>query len=391
MKNFIYNTPTRVYFGKGQEDNLGNILKEYGIKKVLFHYGKGSIKKNGLYDKVINQLNASKIDFVELGGVEPNPKLSLVLKGVKIAKKEKVDLILAVGGGSVLDSAKSIAVGAKVDFSPWLFSIGEKKPIDHLPVASILTIAASGSDMSNSCVITNDETWEKRGFTSECNRCLFSILNPELTYSVSPYQTACGTTDIMMHTLERYFSDINESSPLTDNIALGLLKAVVDAGKVVMEDPKNYDARATLLWANSLSHNTLTGLGRDYVMSVHQLEHELSGMFDNVSHGAGLAVLWPAWAKLSYKACPERFLRYSYEVMGITKTNDSEADILAGIAKTKEYFKSIGMPTTLAELGVYEDSFEKLADNAMFHGKRVLKDIVTVDYDMALKIYKEAK
>ncbi len=391
MKNFIYNTPTRVYFGKGQADNLGEILKEYGIKKVLFHYGKSSIKKTGLYDKVVNQLKAAKIDFVELGGVEPNPKLSLVLKGVEIAKKEKVELILAVGGGSVLDSAKSIAVGAKVDFSPWLFSIGEKKPTEHLPVASILTIAASGSDMSNSCVITNDETWEKRGFTSECNRCLFSILDPELTYSVSPYQTACGTTDIMMHTLERYFSDGDEPSPLTDNIALGLLKAVVDAGKVVMEDPKNYEARATLLWANSLSHNTLTGLGRSFVMSVHQLEHELSGMFDNVSHGAGLAVLWPAWAKLSFKACPDRFLRYSYEVMGITKTNDPEADILAGIAKTKEYFKSIGMPTTLAELGVYEDSFEKLADNAMFHGKRVLKDIVTVDYDMALKIYKEAK
>ena len=389
MKNFIYNTPTRVYFGKGQEDNLGEILKSYGIKKVLFHYGKSSIKKTGLYDKVINQLNEAKIAFVELGGVEPNPKLSLVLKGVEIAKKEKVDLILAVGGGSVLDSAKSIAAGAKVDHSPWLFNIGEKKPTTHVPVGCILTIAASGSDMSNSCVITNDTTWEKRGYSSEENRCLFAILNPELTYSVSPYQTACGTTDIMMHTLERYFS-FGEPTPITDNIALGLLKAVYDAGKVVMEDPTNYEARATLLWANSLSHNTLTGLGREYVMSVHQLEHELSGMFDNVSHGAGLAVLWPAWAKLCYKACPDRFLRYSYEVMGITKTNDSEADILAGIAKTKEFFKSIGMPTTLAELGIYEDSFEALANNAMFKGKRVLKDIVTVDYEMALKIYKEA-
>ncbi len=391
MKNFIYNTPTRVYFGKNQEDNLGEILKSYGIKKVLFHYGKSSIKKTGLYDKVINQLKGAKIDFVELGGVEPNPKLSLVLEGVKMAKKEKVDLILAVGGGSVLDSAKSIAVGTLVDHSPWLFSIGEEKPTKHIPVGAILTIAASGSDMSNSCVITNDQTKEKRGFTSEENRCLFAILNPELTYSVSPYQTACGTTDIMMHTLERYFSDEDELSPLTDNIALGLLKAVVDAGKVVMKDPKNYEARATLLWANSLSHNTLTGLGRSYVMSVHQLEHEVSGMFDNVSHGAGLAVLWPAWAKLSFKGAPERFLRYSYEVMGIEKTNDSEADILAGIEKTKEFFKSIGMPTTLAELGIYEDSFEALADNAMFHGKRVLKDIVTVDYDMALRILNEAK
>ena len=319
MENFIYNTPTRVYFGKGQEDNLGEILKSYGIKKVLFHYGKGSIKKSGLYDKVINQLKASKIDFVELGGVEPNPKLSLVLKGVKIAKEENIDLILAVGGGSVLDSAKSIAVGAKVDFSPWLFSIGEKKATSHVPVGAILTIAASGSDMSNSCVITNDETKEKRGFASEENRCLFSILNPELTYTVSPYQTACGITDIMMHTLERYFSKGSET-PLTDNIALGLLKATVDAGKIVMKDPTNYEARATLFWANSLSHNTLTGIGRNFIMSVHQLEHEVSGMFDNVSHGAGLAVLWPAWAKLSFKGAPERFLRYSYEVMGDRKS-----------------------------------------------------------------------
>ena len=170
MKNFIYNTPTRVYFGKNQEDNLGEILKSYGIKKVLFHYGKSSIKKTGLYDRVINQLKGAKIDFVELGGVEPNPKLSLVLEGVKMAKKEKVDLILAVGGGSVLDSAKSIAVGALVDHSPWLFSIGEEKPTKHIPVGAILTIAASGSDMSNSCVITNDQTKEKRGFTSEENR-----------------------------------------------------------------------------------------------------------------------------------------------------------------------------------------------------------------------------
>ncbi len=389
MENFIYNTPTRVYFGKGQENNLGQILKSYGIKKVLFHYGKESIKKTGLYDKVINQLKAFKIHFIELGGVEPNPKLSLVLKGVEIAKKENIDLILAVGGGSVLDSAKSISVGAKVDFSPWLFSTHEKEPTSHIPVASILTIAASGSDMSNSCVITNDQTKEKRGFSSEENRCLFSILNPELTYTVSPYQTACGITDIMMHTLERYFS-LGKETPLTDNIALGLLKSVVDAGKIVMKDPTNYDARATLLWANSLSHNTLTGLGRGYVMSVHQLEHELSGMFDNVSHGAGLAVLWPAWAKLSFKATPERFLRYSYEVMNVTKTNDLEADILKGIENTKEFFKSIGMPTTLRELGIYENSFSKLANNAMFNGKRVLKDIITVDYEMALKIFKEA-
>ena len=390
MQNFIYNTPTKVFFGKNQMDNLGQILKDYNIKKVLLHYGKSSIKKNGIYDKVIDELNKAKISFVELGGVDANPKLNLALEGVKIAKKEKVDLILAVGGGSVIDSSKLIAVGAKVDFNPWQFSLHEKEPKDHIPVGAILTLAASGSDMSNSCVITNEETKEKRGFTSEENRCLFAILDPQNTYSVNRYQTACGTVDIMMHTLERYFST-GEDTPLTDNIALGLLKAVKDAGRIAADDPTNYEARATLLWANSLSHNGLTACGRNYVMSVHQLEHELSGMYDNISHGAGLAVLWPAWAKLCYKAQINRFARYAYEVMEVEKTNDVEADILRAIEKTKSFFKAIGMPTTLSELGVEEKDFKELANNAMFKGKRVLKDIITVDEEFAIKIFQEAK
>ena len=389
MNNFIYNTPTKVFFGKNQEDKLGEILKSYNIKKVLLHYGKESIKKSGLYDKVINQLKAFKIDFVELGGVTPNPKLSLALKGVEIAKKEKVDLILAVGGGSVIDSAKLISVGAKVDFNPWLFSIKEKTPNDHIPVGTILTISAAGSDMSNSCVITNDTTKEKRGFVSEENRCLFAILNPELTYTVSKYQTACGIVDIMMHTLERYFSS-GDDTPLTDNIALGLLKAVYDAGKILITDPYNYNARATIMWANSLSHNGLTGVGRNYIMSVHQLEHELSGMYDEISHGAGLAVLWPAWAKIAYKAEIGRFSRYAYEVIGITKTNDSIADILKAIEETQNYFISLGMPKSLRELNVKESSLEELAYNTMFKGKRVLEDIIKVDYEMAYKILKLA-
>ena len=390
MQNFIYNAPTKVFFGKGQINNLKDILNGYKVKKVLLHYGKGSIKKNGIYDNVVSQLKEAKIDFIELGGVDANPKLNLALEGVKIAKKENVDLILAVGGGSVLDSAKLIAVGAKVDFNPWLFSLHEKQPTDHIPVGAILTIAASGSDMSNSCVISNEETKEKRGFTSEENRCLFAILDPETNYTVNKYQTACGVVDIMMHTLERYFSD-GEETPLTDNIALGLLKAVKEAGSVVINDPTNYDARATLLWANSLSHNGLTSCGRNYVMSVHQLEHELSGMYDSIAHGAGLAVLWPAWAKLAYKASINRFARYAYEVMGVEKTDDVEADILRGIEATKKYFKSLGMPTTLTELGVSEKDIKVLAYNAMFKGKRVLKDIILVDEPMAVKVYEEAK
>jgi len=390
MNNFVYYAPTKVFFGKGEELKIGQILKEYGYKKIMLHYGKSSIKKSGLYDVIINELNKCKIEFVELGGVEPNPKLSLVLKGVELAKKEKVELILAIGGGSVLDSSKAISAGAKVDFSPWKFSIGEEKVKDRIPVGAILTISAAGSDMSNSCVITNDETLEKRGFSSDFNRPLFAILNPELTYSVNKWQTACGVVDIMMHTLERYFSNGNEPNDLTDNLALGLLKAVYDAGKVVMENPNDYDARATLMWANSLSHNGLTGCGKVYFMAVHQMEHEISGMYDHVSHGAGLAILWPQWALNSYQAAPKRFLRLAYEVVGIIPSGNDEKDIVDGILGLKAYFKWLGMPTSLSEVNVKKETLKDLAWNAMFKGKRVLPDIVTVDYDLALKILEES-
>ena len=390
MNKFVYYTPTKVFFGKGEELKIGQILAEYGVKKILLHYGKSSIKKSGLYDVIVKKLKEANIEFVELGGVEPNPKLSLVLKGVEIVKREKVDLILAVGGGSVLDSSKAISAGAKVDFSPWKFSIGEEKVKDRIPVGSILTISAAGSDMSNSCVITNDETKEKRGFSSDFNRPLFSILNPELTYSVNKWQTACGVVDIMMHTLERYFSNGDDKEELTDNLALGLLKAVYDAGKIVINNPTDYDARATLMWANSLSHNGLTGCGKVYFMAVHQMEHELSGMYDNISHGAGLAILWPQWAMNSYKASPKRFLRLAYEVLGIIPSGDEEKDIIEGISSLKAYFKSLGMPVSLREVNVEKDKLKDLAWNAMFKGKRVLPDIVTVDYDLALKILEES-
>lgn len=387
MENFIYNTPTKIFFGKGEESKIGAIVASYGFKKVLVHYGKSSVIKSGLLDRVLKSLDDANISHVELGGVEPNPKLSLVLKGVELAKKEKVELIIAVGGGSVIDSAKSISVGAKVDFSPWEFSIKNKEPKDHIPVASILTISAAGSDMSNSCVITNDETKEKRGFTSEFNRCLFSILNPELTYSVSKFQTGCGIVDIMMHTLERYFSNGSETY-LTDNIALGLLKAVIKAGKKAIINPTDYDARAELMWANSLSHNGLTGSGRNFIMSVHQLEHEVSGMYPEIAHGAGLACIWPQWAMEAYKNAKNRFLRFSYEVMDIEPSKDENKDIEKGIIKLKEFYKEIGMPVRLKDLGVKEEDLEALAYNTMFKGKRVLEDIITVDYEEALKILK---
>lgn len=388
MEDFIYYTPTKVYFGKSQEKKLGSILKEYHIHSVLLHYGMSSIKKSGLYDVIIDELKSNGITYYELSGVEPNPKLSLVEKGIEIVKNNHIELILAVGGGSVIDSAKAISVGSMVDYSPWRFSIKEKTPTCHLPVGVILTIAASGSDMSNSCVITNEKTKEKRGYNSEHNYPLFSILNPEITYTVNPYQTACGIVDILMHTLERYFSK-TPSTPITDNIALGLMKSVIDAGKIVMKDPTNYEARSTLLWANSLSHNGLTSCGRNFVMSVHQLEHEISGMYDHVAHGAGLAVLWPAWAKLAYTASIERFSTFAHNVMGVEQTNNQKEDALKGIEKLKVFFKEIGMPTSMKELEIPEAKFKELAFNFTFNGTRIIEDIITVDEKMAYQILLE--
>ncbi|MDE7106282.1 MAG: iron-containing alcohol dehydrogenase [Anaeroplasmataceae bacterium] len=389
MKNFIYYTPTRVYFGKDEEKKIGEILKEYNGQKVLLHYGKSSVVKSGLLGLIKTKLTEEKIDFIELGGVEPNPKLSLVEKGIELVKKEQVDFILAIGGGSVIDSAKSIAVGALVDHSTWLFSTHEMTPKKAIPLGVILTLAASGSDMSDSCVITNEKTMEKRGFNSPLNRPKFAILNPELTYTVSPYQTACGIVDIMMHTLERFISSGEASEP-TDSISIGLLKSVYQAGQHVMKNPKDYEARATLLWANSLSHNGLTSCGRSFVMSVHQLEHEVSGMFDCVAHGAGLAVLWPAWAKFAYPYAIDRFKRFCYEVLEIEPSNSLDQDILRGIETFKNYCKDIGMPTSLKELGITEDAIPKLALNVTFNHKRVIKDVIEIDEAMTLKIYHEA-
>ena len=373
MKNFQYYTPTKVFFGRKEEEKIGDILKEFKAQKILLHYGQNSVIKSGLLGKIKSLLEASKINYLELGGVEPNPKLSLVEKGVQVVKENGIDFILAIGGGSVIDSAKSIAAGACVEHSPWLFSTHKEVPLKAIPVGVILTIAASGSDMSDSCVITNDKTKEKRGFNNPLNRPKFAILNPELTYTVSPYQTACGIVDIMMHTLERFISS-GEATELTDRIAIGLLKSVYHAGKIVMKDPNNYDARATLLWANSLSHNGLTSCGRSFTMSVHQLEHEVSGMFDSVAHGAGLAVLWPAWAKLVYPYARDRFKLLSYEFLDIQPSDSEDNDILAGIKKLEKYFKEIGMPIRLREFNITEQDLKQLALNVTFNHTRTLKD-----------------
>lgn len=386
MENFIYNTPTKVFFGKGKEKQVGAIIKEYGYKKIMIQYGKGSAEKSGLLNIVFSSLKENGIEWVSLGGVEPNPKIEFVKNAIKVAKEECVEFILAVGGGSVIDSCKYTALGAKSDCDVWDFAMGKQKPVDALKVGVILTMSAAGSEMSNSAVITNLALNMKKGCTTELNRCLFAICNPELTYSVSKYQTACGVVDIMSHTLERYFTDYPDTEP-TDSISESILKSVMDAGVVAVNNPYDYNARATIMWASSLSHNGLTACGRENYLAVHQLEHALSGEYDFVAHGAGLAVLFPAWGKWIYKKAPKRFARLARNVFGVTETDDEKAALL-GVEKMSEYFKSIGMPTSLREFNIEKESIDRLSELCTYGKTRTVKSYVPLGYDEIKEIFK---
>ncbi len=386
MKDFIYYAPTKVFFGKDKHKDVGKIIKEYGYNNIMLQYGQGSIKKSGLYDEVLSSLAECRINVIEMGGVEPNPKISFVRKAVKVAKENNVQMILAVGGGSVLDSSKYTAAGACADCDPWDFPTRKKNVENALPVGCILTIAAAGSEMSSSAVITNMELNMKRGFNSEFNRCKFAIMNPELTYSVSKYQTACGVVDIMAHTMERYFMPC-EPTDLTDRISESVLKSTIAAGKTLMKNPEDYDARANMMWASSISHNDLTGCGRENALPVHQLEHALSGEYDQIAHGAGLAVLFPAWAKYIYKYDIPRFAQFARRVWNCTQDED-EVAALSGIEKMAEYFKSIGMPSRLSDFGLDESCTERLSELCTFGRQRTIKSYINMDYEAIKDIFK---
>ena len=393
MKNFTYYAPTRVMFGKGTEEKTGEVVSGYGFHKVLIHFGGGSVKRSGLLERLEKSLAAAGVEYVEFGGVQPNPKLSLVRKAIQVCVQEQADLVLAVGGGSVIDSAKCVAAGAAdPSVDPWEYLSRVKTVDKSLPVGVVLTIAASGSEMSSSCVITKEEGGLKRSFNSDLSRPLFAIMNPELTYSVSKFQTGCGTVDIMMHTLERYFGTDGEA-PLTDRLAEGLLKEVIEAGRIADREPENYEARAALMWAGSLSHNSLTGLGRDYFMTAHQIEHELSGMFDQVAHGAGLSVLFPAWCRYIYKYAIPRFCQYAVRVWNLDMNYEHpERTALAGIQATEEYFRSLGMPTRMGELGIAltDAQIEELAEKATFFGTRIMPDYIPIGKKEIIEILREA-
>ena len=372
MLDFQYYSPTRVVFGRHALDQLGPLLKAKGRQKILLHYGGGSVRRNGILEAVKQQLELAGVTYLELGGVEPNPKIGLIRTGVELCKSEHVDFILAVGGGSTIDSAKAIAMGAKIDFDVWNLYETKQRICDALPVGSVLTIAAAGSELSDGSVVTNPEGGLKRDYGSDYLRPEFAIMNPEYTFSVSKYQTACGTVDILMHTFERYFTH-TPNVDLTDELAEGLCRAVIRAGTAAVANGCDYEARATLMWAGSISHNDLTGLGRKSDWATHQIEHELSGQYDRVSHGAGLAAIFPAWCRYVWREEPERFARFAEKIWGVNRDGMStEEAALEGIRRCEAYFHSIGMPTRLCELGIDGAHLHEMAVKATYFGRRTL-------------------
>jgi len=349
MKDFVYYAPTEVVFGEHSEERVASLTKKYGGTKVLVHYGGKSAVRSGLLDKICGLLSEGGIDHVTLGGVVPNPRLSKVYEGIELCRKEGVDFILAVGGGSVIDSAKAIAYGMCHEGDVWDFYLGKAEPRQMLPVATVLTIPAAGSEMSEASVITNEDGDIKLGYSNDMSRPKFAIMNPRRTFTLPPYQTAAGVTDIMMHTMERYFSK-DDDMDLTTDLAEAVLRRMKTAVFAVLKDPEDYRNRAQVMWGGSVAHNGLTGCGISDDWATHQLEHELSGMFD-VTHGAGLAAIWPSWARYVMHENLSRFVRFAVNVMDVPNDfTDPEGTALKGIEAMERFYHDIGMPVNIKEL-----------------------------------------
>lgn len=392
MENFQYYTPTKIIFGRGAEEQTGQLAVEQGCKKVLVHYGGGSVVRSGLLERIYRSLDAVGISYVSLGGVVPNPRLSLVYEGIRLARKEQVDFILAVGGGSVIDSAKAIGYGVANEGDVWDFYEKRRTAKACLPIGVVLTIAAAGSEMSDSSVITKEEGWLKRGYSSNYARARFAVMNPELTMTLPKYQTASGCVDIMMHTMERYFNH-SENMEMTDGISEHLLRTVMKNAKILMNEPDNYQARAEVMWAGSLSHNGLTGCGTgggDWAS--HQLEHELGGMFD-VAHGAGLAAVWGSWARYVMDAEPERFAKFAVNVMGVEPEAEKLKTAQKGIEAMEDFYHALDMPVCIGDMGIEltEEQMRELAEKCSHFGKRTIGCIKKLDQEDMYQIYKEAR
>ena len=362
MNDFIFQNGTKIIFGKNTEYQVGLETSQFS-KRVLLHYGGGSIKKNGLYDTIKQTLESQHIEVFELGGVKPNPRVSLVREGVSLCKEHNIDFVLAVGGGSVIDSAKAIAAGANYVGDVWDFFTGTAEITDCLPIGVVLTIPAAGSETSSGTVITNEDGWLKRSALHSSMRPKFAILNPELTFTLPAYQTACGITDIMSHILERYFTT-DKNNDLTDRLCEATLKSIINNAPKVLEEPNNYDARAEIMWAGTIAHNDLLGTGRTGDWASHDIEHEISGIYD-IAHGAGLAIIFPAWMKYVHQHDVNRFVQFANRVWDVEiDLNNLEQTALEGIKCTEQFFQSIGMPITLSEANIGDDHFVEMAQKA---------------------------
>jgi len=387
MKNFTYVNTTKIIFGKDTENLVGEEIKSFGGKKVLFHYGGGSIKKSGLYERIIKSLKDSHIDYIELGGVQPNPRLSLVRSGVELCKKHNIDFILAVGGGSVIDSAKAIGIGAVYDGDVWDFFSGKATINTTIPVGVILTIPAAGSEASTGTVITNEYGWYKWSVNSVIIRPKFAILNPELTYTLPAYQIACGASDMVAHVFERYFT--NESGvDFTDELCEATIRSIMRSVKMVLNNPTDYEARANLMWEGTLAHNGILGTGRIEDWASHKIEHELSAIYD-IAHGAGLAIIFPHWMEYVYKHDIYRFARFSHRIFNVdVDFFNLEATVLEGIKRLRKFYQEIGLPTKLRDVNIGNERLKEMAEKATINGP--IGGFVKLTTDDVYNIYKMA-
>ena len=385
MLNFTFSNTTKIVFGRGVEEQSGVEAALWG-KKVLLHYGGGHIVRSGLKDRVVAALRQPGLDYVELGGVQPNPRLSLAREGIALARKEQVDLILAVGGGSTIDSAKAIAIGVPYDGDVWDFYAGKAEAVESLPVGVVLTIPAAGSESSTSSVLTNEDGWLKRGYGSLVLRPKFALLNPELTYSLPAYQTACGVADMIAHIMERYFTNEREVG-FGDHLCEAALRSIIQEAPRAIAEPENYGARANIMWAGTIAHNDLLGRGRSEDWASHAIEHELSALYD-VAHGAGLAIVFPAWMKYVYKHDPARFVQFAVRVFGVEQDfHNPERTILEGIRRLEDFFRRIGLPTTLAEANLPADRLEEMAAKSTVGDTKELGSFVPLRHRDVLAIY----
>ncbi len=393
MQNFTQYTPTEIVFGRDTEKEAGKLAKKWGATKVLLVYGGGSVVKSGLLSTIEKELDEEGIAYTTIGGVQPNPRVALARKSIEAAVSFGADMILAVGGGSVIDTAKATAIGAIVpDTDIWdIWTKKVPKPDTVLPVGVVLTIAASGSETSDSAVLTNEDTNKKMGFSWDFIRPVFAVMDPALMFTLPKYQMACGIVDILMHTLERYFTPTVGENRMTDEIAEGLMRNVTTQGIRAYKNPSDYDALSEIMWSGSLSHNGITGLGREKDFTCHKLGHEISGMFD-VAHGASLSAVWGSWARYVYQTDPERFANYGEKVWGI-KEDSAEESAKAAILRTEEFFRELDMPTCIGELKIgvqTDDLLKKLADSATNGGTIKLGTFQPLDMHDAVAVYRMA-